>query len=92
MASKKPPPVLTGTVVENVTPVEFTPARLLDLAAAWDREAASLDRRAGAAWDQADAFEDFALALVGGTAAQLRADTLRDCAQALRALVGRTAG
>lgn len=95
MVAKKPPPVvLTGTVVD-ATPAQLvglTPARLLDLAAAWESEAGRLEGTAGAAWDDVGGFEDVALALVGGTAAQLRADALRDCARQLRALVARIGG
>lgn len=95
MVAKKPPPVvLTGTVVDapSVQLVAFTPAQALDLARAWEREAEALEGRAVLAWDGAEHLEDFALAMVGGTAAQLRADTLRDCARELRALVARAGG
>ncbi len=85
---------LEGTIVDApaVAVVAFTPAQALDLARSWEREADGLDGRAAAAWTGAEHLDDFALALVGGTAAQLRADALRDCARELRALVARAGG
>lgn len=85
---------LEGTIVEapTVAVVAFTTAHALDLARSWERQADALEGRAVLAWDGAKHFEDFALAMVGGTAAQLRADALRDCARELRALVARAGG
>lgn len=88
MATRKPSAVLTGEVLDEMpTTIELSREQLEELARAWEGSAQQIEDAAATALERSQGFGDLALVLVSGSAAQVRSDCLRDCAQDLRDLI-----